>query len=167
MEDTLVDNAATDPDAQAESELIPARMLNEVVYCQRLFYLEHVLGEWDDNAFTVQGRHVHRRVDARIQSLPISEELPLEKLHARSVTLCAPLEGIIAIADLLEAEGGFVVPVDYKRGAAPDRSRVPLGAWPADRVQIGAQILAARAHGYNCEQGILYYHATRTRRGQA
>lgn len=79
------------------------------------------------------------------------------------MTLCAPLEGIIAIADLLEAESGFVVPVDYKRGAAPDRSRVPLGAWPADRVQIGAQILAARAHGYNCEQGILYYHATRTR----
>lgn len=150
-------------DLEQTPDLIPARMLNEVVYCPRLFYLEYVMEEWDDNADTVHGRRVHRRVDARTQALPTAEELTGEKLHARSVTVAAPLAGLIAKTDLIEAEEGRVVPVDYKRGAAPDPARVPLGAWPADRVQIGAQILALRETGYTCTQGVLYYAASKTR----
>src|SRR5438105_1975851 len=126
-------------------ELIPARMLNEVVYCPRLFYLEYVLGEWDDNADTVHGKRVHKRVDARSDALPESGALPPEgKLHARSVTVSSAQEGLIAKTDLIEAEGGVVVPVDYKRGSAPDVVRAPHGVWPADRVQIGAQAIALR-----------------------
>lgn len=33
-------------------DLVPARMLNEFVYCPRLFYLEWVDGDWDENADT-------------------------------------------------------------------------------------------------------------------
>lgn len=144
-------------------DLIPARMLNEVVYCPRLYYLEHVLGEWDDSADTVHGRRVHRRVDAREDALPLSEELsPEDRLHARSVTVSAPEEGIIAKTDLIEVEDGAVVPVDYKRGSAPG-DRAPCGVWPADRVQIGAQVLALRASGYRCDRGVIYYAASKTR----
>ena len=41
-------------------ELVPARMVNEYIYCPRLAYLEWVQGEWDDNIDTIQGRWVHR-----------------------------------------------------------------------------------------------------------
>lgn len=145
-------------------DLIPARMLNEVVYCPRLFFLEHVQGEWDDNADTIHGKRVHRRVDARADALPEAAALPPEgKLHARSVTASSQAEGIIATVDLIEAEAGAVVPVDYKRGAAPDPARAPHGAWPADRVQVGAQALALRESGYRCDRAVIYYAASKTR----
>lgn len=51
-------------------ELMPVRMLNEYVYCPRLFHLMHVEGRWQDNAYTVEGRHVHRRVDQLDHVLP-------------------------------------------------------------------------------------------------
>ncbi len=86
--------------AEEGLDLIPARMLNEVVYCPRLYYLEHVLGEWDDNADTVHGKRVHRRVDARADALPESAALPPEgRLHARSVTVSSVKEGLIAKTD--------------------------------------------------------------------
>lgn len=46
------------------AEPIPARMLNEFVYCPRLFYYEFVDGVFVENADTVRGKHLHRRVDA-------------------------------------------------------------------------------------------------------
>jgi len=51
-------------------------MLNEVVYCPRLFYLEHVGGEWEESADTVSGKRVHRRVDAKASPLPEPGDLP-------------------------------------------------------------------------------------------
>src|SRR4051812_17840126 len=49
---------------------IPARMLNEVTYCERLMYLEWVQGEFSDNYFTVDGRNVHERADVAGGRLP-------------------------------------------------------------------------------------------------
>ena len=144
-------------------ELIPARMLNELVYCPRLYFLEYVAKEWEDSADTVEGRRVHRRVDRPSRPLPDPDELPAERLHARSVTVTSEREGIVAKADLIESGGGAVAPVDYKRGEAPDAARVPGGVWPADRVQIAAQMLALRDSGYACDQGVVYYAASKTR----
>ena len=159
---TTSDTAAPRADAQ-EEDLVPARMLNELVYCPRLFYLEHVAGEWDDSADTVQGHRVHKRVDAKATALPQSEDLPDAPLEARSVTIVSAAEGIIAKTDIIEAEAGAVVPVDYKRGAAPDPARVKGGAWPADRVQVSAQALALRDGGYNCDHAEIYYAASKQR----
>lgn len=144
------------------SELIPARMLNEVTYCPRLYYLEHVAGEWEDSADTISGRRVHRRVDAKPQELPEPARLP-DDLQARSVTAASEAEGIVAKIDLVEASDGRVTPVDYKRGSAPDASRVAGGIWPADRVQLGAQMLALRDSGYRCEDAVAYYAASKAR----
>src|SRR5512145_23575 len=43
--------------------LVPVRMVNEVLYCERLMYLEWVQGQWADNYFTVDGKAVHHRAD--------------------------------------------------------------------------------------------------------
>src|SRR5262245_66624794 len=58
------------PFAGAPPELVPARMINEVRYCERLLYLEWAQGEFEDNAFTVEGRSVHRRADKPGGALP-------------------------------------------------------------------------------------------------
>src|SRR5690606_14780606 len=53
----------TDPSTFSDLPLVPARMINEVLYCERLMSLEWVQGEWAANAFTADGKSVHRRVN--------------------------------------------------------------------------------------------------------
>ena len=132
-------------------ELVPARMVNEYAYCPRLSYLEWVQGEFAVNADVAEGRFVHRVVDVEAGRLPekLRED---DHVHARSVWLSAPEEHLSARIDLIEAEGTFVTPVDYKRGAVPD---TPDRSWEADRVQICAQALVLRANGYACDQGVI------------
>jgi len=49
--------------ADAEPQQIPARMLNEFVYCQRLFYYEFVEGVFVESVDTLRGGAIHQRVD--------------------------------------------------------------------------------------------------------
>jgi CRISPR-associated protein Cas1 len=149
------------PERVRDLPLLPARMLNEYQYCPRLAYLEWVQGEWADSADTVEGRRVHRRVDKPAGGLPPPDELPHEeKLHAHSITLSSERLGLIAKMDLVEAEDGFVVPVDYKRGKRP---HVALGAYDPERVQLCAQALILEEHGYCVREGVLYFAASRER----
>lgn len=53
-----------------EPTLIPARMLNEFVYCPRLFYLEWVDRLWADSHDTVQGHMAHDANDRRGGRMP-------------------------------------------------------------------------------------------------
>lgn len=143
--------------------LLPARMLNEVVYCPRLFALEHVDGEWAESADTVRGSTVHRRVDKPTAAgLPAPDPNPGEDapVISRSVTLSDEGVGAIAKVDLVETSGRVAVPVDYKKGRAPN---VQDGAWPPERVQVCVQGLLLRAHGYTCDEGVLYFAGSRRR----
>ena len=81
-------------------------------------------------------------------------------IHARSLMLSAPVEGLLAKLDLLEMEGMDVTPVDYKRGKAP---AIPEGAYEPERVQLCAQGLILRANGFRCDRGVLYFIASKTR----
>jgi len=85
---------------------------------------------------------------------------PLPSIHARSLTLSAPAEGILAKLDLLELDGTSATPVDYKRGKLPD---VPEGAYEPERVQLCAQGLILRANGFDAREGILYFIESRRR----
>jgi CRISPR-associated protein Cas1 len=162
---TLTESAAT---LSQEPDLIPARMLNEFAYCPRLAYLEWIQGEFTDNLETLEGTFGHRRVDQ-----PTRQEIAdpaaagataavrdNEPIHARSLLLSAPGEGLIARLDLLELEGSTATPVDYKRGRVPD---LPEGAWEPERVQLCAQGLILREAGFHSEQGELYYIESRRR----
>lgn len=150
--------------AEKDIDWIPARQINEYIYCPRLCHLEWVQGEWADSSDTVDGRTIHRRVDVAGPLLPDPETLSDEEtppvLHARSVTLGAPDPGIIARMDLVEAEGVVATPVDYKRGKKPEGTG---GVWVPDRYQIGAQALCLIANGFRCEKGIVYYAGSRER----
>jgi len=149
------------PELARDLPLLPARMLNEFQYCPRLAYLEWVQGEWAESADTVEGRHVHRRIDKSNGDLPPPDELPAdEKLHARSISLSSNRLGLIAKMDLIEAEDGYLVPVDYKRGKRP---HVAGGAYEPERVQLCAQGLILEEHGYRVREGVLYFAGSRER----
>ncbi len=151
------------PEFTADQPLMPVRMVNEFEYCPRLAYLEWVQGEWADTADTVQGRGVHKRVDKPGGELPGAAELShadADQFHARSVTLSSNRLGLIAKLDLVETLDGKVVPVDYKKGKRP---HVAKGAYEPERVQLCAQGLILREHGYACDEGVLYFAGSRER----
>jgi CRISPR-associated protein Cas1 len=149
------------PELTGDQPLLPARMVNEYVYCPRLAYLEWVQGEWADSSDTVEGRHRHRRVDAPRGDLPAAVEVePETHIHARSITLSSNRLGVIAKLDLIEAEDGRVVPVDYKRGKRP---HVAGGAYDPERVQVCLQGLILEDQGYSCTEGVLYFVESRER----
>lgn len=152
------------PELGGDQPLIPLRMLNEQVYCPRLAYLEWVQGEWADSADTVEGRYRHRRVDKPAGDLPDAEKAAEERIeiHARSVVLSSNKLGLIGKLDLIEGEGDVVTPVDYKRGKRPHTAR---GVYDPERVQLCAQGLLLREHGYVCEEGAIYYVESRERVG--
>ncbi len=150
------------PELGADQPLIPLRMLNEHVYCPRLAYLEWVQGEWADSADTVDGRHQHRRVDTPAGDLPDADSAEEEhiEIHARSITLSSNTLGLIGKLDLVEGEGNLVTPVDYKRGKRP---HIAQGVYDPERVQLCAQGLLLREHGYTCDEGAIYYVASKER----
>lgn len=156
----------------ALSDLLPARMVNEFVYCPRLFYYEFVEGIFVHNADTLQGKYQHKRQDGGRGALPKAgatrDEEP-EVIHSRSVSLFSDELGVTAKLDLVEMRAGDdgagaydVVPVEYKKGA-PREGDDGKELWDPDRIQLGLQILLLRENGYRCDSGIVFYRATRQR----
>ena len=150
------------PPAPADSEtpFVPARMVNEWVYCPRLAYLEWVEGEWAESADTAEGKRVHARVDRGGGRLPPADELEEEMARARSVTLSSERLGVIAKIDVVEVTEGKVTPVDFKKGKRP---HVPAAAYEPERVQVCVQAMILEDNGYEVEHGALWYAGSRER----
>lgn len=140
-------------------DLVPARMVNEYVYCPRLAYIEWVQADFAENFDVAEGRFRHRRVDEEKGALP-DEIGAADIIHARSVMLSSTAENLISKIDVIEGDATSVMPVDYKRGAVPD---IPAKAWDADRVQVCAQGLVLRDNGYACNGGAIYYVESKTK----
>lgn len=149
-----------DNETKALLPLIPVRMLNEYVYCPRLAYMMWVQGEFAHSADTVEGAIRHKRVDKESGKLPVNPEAEPEEIHARSVSLSSESLGITAKIDLVEGSGLEVQPVDYKKGKRP---HVPAGAYAPERVQVCAQGLLLREHGYQSDHGFLYFIGSKDR----
>jgi CRISPR-associated endonuclease Cas1/CRISPR-associated protein Cas4 len=149
------------PPATAETPLLPARMINEYVYCPRLAFLEWVDGEWADSGDTEEGRRAHVRVDSGGGKLPAPEETEAKPdFVARAVTLASERLGIIAKMDLIEGEDGRVTPADTKKGKRP---HVAEGAYDPERVQVCAQALILEDAGYQVADGAIWYVGSRER----
>jgi CRISPR-associated protein Cas1 len=117
---------------ETEPQQIPARMLNEFVYCQRLFYYEFVEGVFVESADTLRGGAIHKRVDSGSGALPkakrkadadkpsaeketsaateaTSQEAETknaepETIHSRSVQMGSERLGVVAKMDLVETK---------------------------------------------------------------
>jgi CRISPR-associated protein Cas1 len=138
--------------------LVPARMINEAFYCERLLFLEWAQREWADNFFTAEGREAHARLDEGGGTLEGDDGAPRA---VRSLELSSDELGLTAKIDLVEAaEDGSVMPIETKRGKAPD---VPEGAYLPERAQLAAHVLLLRAHGYVCHGASIYFAGSRRR----
>src|ERR1700681_2652308 len=129
-----------------EDDLLPLSALQHLLFCERQAALIHLEQMWAETGLTVEGTHLHERVDnARGESggdVRIARALPLRSLRL----------GLSGRADLVElhlvsadtsGEPGAVLPgisgewrpfpVEYKRGRPK--------AHHADEVQLCAQAL--------------------------
>ncbi len=147
------------PGAGEDEPLVPARMINEWVYCPRLAYLEWVEGAWAGNADTAQGDRVHARGKQTGPALP-PPDAPIEDFVTRKVMLASERLGLIAEIDILDSEAGAVIPVDTKKGRRP---HVEKGAYEPERVQVAVQAILLREAGYVCNEGALFFAESRER----
>ena len=182
-----------DPDADDPTTFLQARMLNQFVYCPRLFYYEHVEKVFVESADTIRGRTLHRRVDKGSGALPKARrkksksdepstdptpadeaagapeaEEPIDSIHSRSVELSSTRLGVIAKMDLIEAEVGadgetLRVCPVDYKAGSPRETDGALDLWDGDRMQLGLQCLILRDHGYACDEGVIYYRGTKQR----
>ena len=144
-------------------DLLPARILNEHVYCPRLAYLEWVDTGFTDNADTVEGTLAHRRVDVERGKTPTPGELEAEGEDpppTTSLTLSSEELGLIGKIDLVEFSGGKARPLEYKRGK-PRSPEEPL--WEPELIQLCAQVLLLREAGYEVDGAEVYFAGSRTR----
>lgn len=82
----------------------------------------------------------------------------------RSVPLGSESLGLSGKRDLVSMNDADsppeAVPLDTKRGRVPNNPKSP---WEPGQVQLMAQGLLFREHGYRCDHGILYFAGSRTR----
>jgi CRISPR-associated protein Cas1 len=137
-------------------------MVNEFVFCPRLFYLEWVQGRFATSDDVEEGRWVHRVVDEPGGDLP-DPEADLERFAgrtSRSFWLTSADLGVSAKIDIVEVgKDGTVVPVDYKKGSPDRRGR----AWPSDEIQSILQALLLQEAGYRVQRAEIWYAETRRR----
>lgn len=148
-----MDDLASEYDLQPE--LLPARMLNEFVYCPRLFYLEWVDKRWADNSDTTEGRLAHDANDRRGGRMPAPDAAAPPRTTTQ-VDITDPGLGVSAIIDRVDHGDGSTTPVDMKKGRSPGDG----GVWPADRIQVLTQAVLLRRAGYVVKQAEVSYLAS-------
>jgi CRISPR-associated protein Cas1 len=137
--------------------LVPARIVNEHVYCPRLAWLEWEARAFTDNVDTAEGSDAHRRVDQERGTLDASQDGDAE---ATSVMLSSERLGVVARIDRVERRDGATVPIETKHGR-PRRGAMPV--WPPELAQIAVQALLLREHGYEVPYAEAYFPQTRGR----
>lgn len=148
-------------------DLLPLSGLQHVVFCPRQCALIHIEGVFTENRFTLEGRHLHERVDDAStrseEGYRIARALPLVS-HRLGVYGVAdvvefhPVVGSDRRADRSDSARPAVAPypVEYKRGRRHHRL--------ADQVQLCAQAMALEEmFGIEIPEGALFYNASKRR----
>jgi CRISPR-associated exonuclease Cas4 len=143
----------------SEDDLLPLSALQHLLFCERQCALIHVEQLWAENRLTVEGRHLHEKVDSG------TSETRGDVRITRGVPLRCLRLGLSGKADTVEfhrrrPEGGgeawVPFPVEYKRGK-PKRDR-------SDEVQLCAQALCLEEMLVTAvPAGALFYGSTRRR----
>ncbi len=153
----------------------PLRGLNEYVYCPRLFHLMYVQGLFEESIDTLEGRLAHGKRLARTKAGSVPQEggeseLPWRSDLVRELTLASDSIGIMGKFDVILEDSLGLVPVEVKRGPAPDGTtafqvgphQLKGHAWGNDQVQLAGQMALLREAGHSCTRGRIYYRETKT-----
>ena len=140
-------------------DYLPISALNQLEYCERRYYLMHVLGEMEINAHVLEGTLRHERAHT------VGTERGGELDVHRRVYVWSDRLGVAGFADVVEAhgespgsqEGGpAIIPVEYKKGR--------MGRWLNDHVQLCAQAMCLEERlEVRIEKGYIFYFGSRRR----
>ncbi len=137
----------------AAPESLPISSLNTLEYCHRRFYYQFVQSDMLINEFVLAGTLVHQRVHAAGTHKTVEGEVQTTRLYLYSETL-----RLSGFADVVEEQGGMLVPVEYKHGKA--------GHWLNDDIQLCAQALCLEERQPDkppLPYGYIYYVGSRRR----
>lgn len=130
---------------------VPARMVNEFVFCPRFFHLAWSTGETGENDLTTDGKWVHQRGKL---AAPDAEM----RRAASSVTMSSERLGVIAKIDLVRSGTTGAIPIELKRGRPRDPDH-PV--WEPERIQLALQGMILRDNGYRVEYGEVQFAESR------
>ena len=131
-------------------DYLPISMLNQLEYCERRFYLMHVMGEMEINVHVLEGTYRHERAHA-----PGTERAGEKVIH-RQVYVYSEKLGIAGFTDVVEEEAGQITPVEYKKGR--------MGRWISDHVQLCAQAICLEERlNVEIKRGYIFYFGSRRR----
>lgn len=138
--------------------------IQHYVFCPRQWALIHIEQAWEENVLTVEGDHLHRKVDE-----PYIREKRHDTLYVRAMRIHStsmPIHGVCDMVEFtrssegisLQGEEGLyeVKPIEYKRGKPKTHE--------ADLLQLTAQAICLEEMlGATIEEAALYYHEVRRR----
>ncbi|MEN3010726.1 MAG: CRISPR-associated protein Cas4 [Candidatus Bipolaricaulaceae bacterium] len=128
---------------------LPLSLVAEYAFCPRAAWLSFVAGQFQPNAFTVEGALLHRRVHR-----PAGPEGRPRRF--RRVPVWSQRLGLYGYADLVEQYGPHFVPVEYKRGKAKV-------SW-SDQIHVALVALCLEEMlGVSIPRGFLFYFGARRR----
>lgn len=140
-----------------DDRFLPISGLQHLLFCERQCALIHVERVWVENALTVEGRHLHEKVDEGWSESDHGARI------VRSVVLRSTALGLVGRADVVEFSADVgdaaleVRPVEYKHGSRR--------AWIHDEVQLCAQGMALEEMlGIRVTAGAIYHGRSRRRR---
>ena len=144
------------------SDPIPVRALNQVIYCERLYFLQYVDAVVPVNEHVEAGLFDHRRVDSPdLVKKPRSER---GGITTRGVALTSESLGITGVLDVIEEKAGEQYPVETKHGFAPRDDFGEPSVYDNDAVQLCAQaLLMEDAFGQPVPRGFQFYAGSRER----
>lgn len=146
----------------ATTEPIPVRALNQVTYCERLYYLQYVDCVMPTNEHVEGGLFDHRRVDD--PDLKGKTRSDRGTATTRGAALSSEALGITAVLDVIEERNGEGYPVETKHGSAPRDADGKPTTWDNDAVQLCAQAMLMEEHsGKPIPRGFQFYAGTRER----
>jgi CRISPR-associated exonuclease Cas4 len=161
---------------QGEPDYLPISMLNQLLYCERRFWLMYVCGEMEVNAPVLEGTYQHRRAHGggseregdrvlhrrvyvwsdRLRIAGLADLVEEHGTEGRSALATTEQEAALPWFDDSEAAESVLVPVEYKRGKQ--------GRWLNDQVQLCAQALCLEERtGRTVTRGEIFYWRSRRR----
>lgn len=151
---------------QEEENLLMLSGIQHIAFCERQWALIHIEQQWVENVRTIEGSHLHERVDN-----PFEKDWRNGIVTMRSVSLISKVLGLTGVADVVELISTdsvlgcvlperpgywFLRPVEFKRGKPKTDER--------DEVQLCAQAMCLEEmHALKIANGSIYYGETRHR----
>lgn len=150
-----------------DENLLMLSGIQHIAFCSRQWALIHIEQQWVENMLTVEGHHLHEKVDN-----PLLKDSGKHVVTLRSVSLLSQKLGLYGIADVVEfiqtdneqnsvqlaARKGCwqPIPVEYKRGKPKPDDR--------EAVQLCAQAIGLEEmYKVTINTGYLFYGETRHR----